>query len=208
MPWFRLGCPLTDQLPRLWDIASRPPRSSGCGGISQWKISRQRFFLCLSDRHFYVGTRAASVAPSSAAADKQSLPRPLPAARSPSLFLRCGTWAFSGCPSHQRRSREHPPTQALQVLLSEIRAEVIHRHEASRPPGSASSSSSPRTAPAPLQPPGPLPVLPVLLLLMLVTLLSSSPPCLPPGAPVQGEAGERREEGGPRSLQGASLPHA
>lgn len=123
------------------------------------------------------------------------MPHPLPAARSRSLFLSHGTRALSGRTGHQQPWREHAPTQALQSPLSEIRAEMIHRHEAARPPGSASGSSSPGTAQAPLQPPGPPPpVLPVLLLLMLVTLRSTS-------------AGRSRgAKGGPGSPRGASLP--
>lgn len=123
------------------------------------------------------------------------MPHPLPAARSRSLFLSRGTRALSGRTGHQQPWREHARTQALQSPLSEIRAEMIHRHEAARPPGSARAPlhqglrrhrSSTRDPPAP--------VLPVLLLLMLVTPRSAS-------------AGRSRgATGGPGSPRGASLP--
>lgn len=121
---------MTDQLPRLRDVAS---------------TSHGRVPLCLSHHYFRAGTLAASTAPSGADTDERSLlipcqrhgPRPLPQARDTgSLDLQRAL---------QRRSREHAPTPALQLLLSEAPAEATHA--ASRPPASAScSSSSPRTA--------------------------------------------------------------
>lgn len=58
---------------------------------------------------------------------------------------RCGTWPFLGYTSHQRRSQECAPTPNPQIPLSDLPAEGVDGHKASRLPLSADSSSSPRT---------------------------------------------------------------